>query len=187
MTTAQMTVKPMSLGTIAPAFGGGPSVTDGSTVIPSRRDPLLPSIPMRSRIRFVLALSLAAVLGGWLLYVSIGGATETYTSPSQLTSSSMTDETYRLNGLHVGEVPDDVAAQARSDAGYTFRVADKDAPGRTVTVIYRGTIPDQLKDGREIIVTGALDARGDFVAKRDSLLALCPSKFTAAPGTSTEH
>lgn len=137
---------------------------------------------MRSRIRFTIALALAAVLGGWLLYVSIGGATETYTSPAQLVAtSSDVDETYRLNGLHVGDVPEDVASRARSDAGYTFTVADKADPGSTVTVVYRGTIPDQLKDGREIVVTGQLDASGNFIAKRDSLLALCPSKFTEAP------
>lgn len=140
---------------------------------------------MRSRIRFILALGLAAVLGGWLLYVSIGGATETYTSPSQLSAAAPAaadDEAknYRLNGLHQGAVPTDVSAQARSDAGYTFKVVDKDDPGATITVLYRGTIPDQLKDQREIVVSGSLNEDGVFVAKRDSMLALCPSKFSEA-------
>lgn len=134
---------------------------------------------MRSRIRFVLALTLAAVLGGWLLYVSLGGATETYVSPANISASQQVEgETYRLNGLVTGDVPDDAVAQARSDAGYTFVVADKDDPGSTVTVLYRGTVPDQFKTGREIVVTGTME-NGTFVAKRDSLLALCPSKFTA--------
>jgi cytochrome c-type biogenesis protein CcmE len=134
---------------------------------------------MRSRIRFVLALTLAAVLGGWLLYVSLGGATETYASPAQLTAAPQgAGETYRLNGLVTGDVPDDAVAQARSDAGYTFVVADKENPASTVTVQYRGTVPDQFKSGREIVVTGTME-NGTFVAKRDSLLALCPSKFTA--------
>jgi cytochrome c-type biogenesis protein CcmE len=49
-----------------------------------------------------------------------------------------------------------------------------------VTVVYRGTVPDTFKPGREIVVTGAL--QGDtFVAKRNSLVALCPSKFTDKP------
>jgi cytochrome c-type biogenesis protein CcmE len=135
---------------------------------------------MRSRIRFILALTLAAVLGGWLLYVSLGGATETYTGPANLAASQQAPgETYRLNGLVSGAVPDDAVAQARSDSGYTFVVADKADPAATVTVVYRGTVPDQFKTGREIVVTGRME-NGTFVAKRDSLLALCPSKFTAA-------
>jgi len=136
---------------------------------------------MRSRIRFALALSLAAVLGGYLLYVSLGGAMETYTGPAQLAEYAQEDDadrTYRLNGLVAGDVPDDAVAQARSEAGYTFEVADKDDPSATVTVVYRGTVPDQFRDGREIVVTGSLQD-GVFIAKRDSLLALCPSKFTA--------
>ena len=142
---------------------------------------------MRSRIRFVAALSLAAVLGGWLLWVSLGGAMETYASPAPLVAFSEEEtegETYRLNGLVVGPVPDDAVAQARRDAGYTVTVADKDDPSVTVEVQYRGTIPDQFKDQREIIVTGTLQD-GTFQAKRDSLLALCPSKFTAAPDSAT--
>lgn len=142
---------------------------------------------MRSRIRFVLALSLAAVLGGFLLYVSLGGAMETYTGPAQLLEQEQTGEeqTYRLNGLVSGDVPDDAVAQARGEDGYTFEVADKDDPAATVTVVYRGTIPDQFRDGREIVVTGTLQD-GVFIAKRDSLLALCPSKFTAESNVPNE-
>jgi cytochrome c-type biogenesis protein CcmE len=44
-------------------------------------------------------------------------------------------------------------------------------------VLYRGTVPDQFKDGREVVVTGALHD-GTFVARNDSLVTLCPSKFT---------
>jgi hypothetical protein len=35
------------------------------------------------------------------------------------------------------------------------------------------------------VVTGSLDENGVFIAKRDSLLALCPSKFTEAPAKTT--
>jgi cytochrome c-type biogenesis protein CcmE len=58
-------------------------------------------------------------------------------------------------------------------------VADKENPAATVTVLYRGTVPDQFKTGREVVVTGTME-NGTFIAKRDTLLALCPSKFTAA-------
>lgn len=140
---------------------------------------------MRSRLRFIIAISLAAVLGGALLYVSLGGAMETYTSPAQLIASSDAEgKTYRLNGNVLGAVPEDAVAQARSAEGFTFVVADKKDRTKTVTVLYRGTIPDQLKEWREIVVTGSLK-NGVFVARRDSLLALCPSKFTDAPAETT--
>ena len=48
-----------------------------------------------------------------------------------------------------------------------------------MAVLYRGSVPDQFKVGREIVVTGQL-RDGTFVARNDSLITLCPSKFTAA-------
>jgi hypothetical protein len=42
---------------------------------------VLASSPMRSRLRFVVAISLAFVLGGWLAYTSLGGTMETYAAP----------------------------------------------------------------------------------------------------------
>ena len=50
---------------------------------------------MRSRLRFIVALSVALVLGGWLAYTSLGGTLETYASPGQMTARATT---YRLNG-----------------------------------------------------------------------------------------
>ena len=42
-------------------------------------------------------------------------------------------------------------------------------------------MPDQFKQGREVVVTGAIED-GVFVARNDSLITLCPSKFTDRPG-----
>ncbi len=47
-------------------------------------------------------------------------------------------------------------------------------------VLYRGSVPDQFKVGREVVVTGSVE-RGTFVARNDSLITLCPSKFTDRP------
>ncbi len=51
---------------------------------------------MRSRLRFIIAISLAVVLGGWLAWTSIGGSLETYAGPSEIATG--TETTYRLNG-----------------------------------------------------------------------------------------
>lgn len=138
---------------------------------------------MKSRSRFALALILAVVLGGWLVWTSIGGSLETYTSPSGLTRDDGT--TYRLNGKVAEGAPHDAAERAQGAAGLRFVVRDKKNASATVPVVYRGSVPDAFKVGREIVVTGHM-RDGVFVAERGSLVTLCPSKFTdkaAADGT----
>jgi len=139
------------------------------------------SISMRSRARFIVAISLAVVLGGWLAWTSFGGALETYAGPGELAEGT----TYRLNGLVAPGSPPDAAARAQSAEGLVFAVDDKETPGSRIMVEYRGSVPDTFKDGREVVVTGRLE--GDrFVAERNSLVALCPSKFTDDP-EQTQH
>jgi len=98
---------------------------------------------------------------------------ETYAAPGALTAA----KTYRLNGKVANGSPKDAAGLAQSEKGLTFTVVDKDNPAKSVQVLYRGQVPDQFKDGREVVVTGKLEG-STFVAKTDSLITLCPSKFT---------
>jgi cytochrome c-type biogenesis protein CcmE len=133
---------------------------------------------MRSRLRFIIAISLAVVLGGWLAWTSIGGSMETYAGPGELAASA--DTTYRLNGTVAEGAPADAAARAQSSEGLRFTVVDKEDPSQRVRVLYRGSVPDQFKVGREVVVTGSVE-RGTFVARNDSLITLCPSKFTDRP------
>ncbi len=128
---------------------------------------------MRSRLRFIVAISLAVVLGGYLAYTSLGGSLETYAGPGDLAAQ----KTYRLNGTVAPGSPKDPAGRAQSAGGLAFTVVNKENPEKTVPVLYRGDVPDQFKDGREVVVTGTL-VNGTFVARPDSLVTLCPSKFT---------
>lgn len=128
---------------------------------------------MRSRLRFLVALGLAAVLGGWLAYTSLGGSLETYAGPVDVVPG----KTVRLNGHVAPGAPKDAQGMASSERGLTFAIADKTNPARVTPVLYRGQVPDQFKVGREVVVTGRLE-NGRFLAKRDSLVTLCPSKFT---------
>ena len=131
---------------------------------------------MRSRARFAIAILLAAGLGTWLAWTSLGGSLETYTSPAQLTQAD--GATYRLNGLVAKGAPTDAAERAQSAQGLRFVLLDKADPARRVSVLYRGTVPDTFRDGREVVVTGSYQD-GVFVAKRNALTTLCPSKFRA--------
>jgi cytochrome c-type biogenesis protein CcmE len=46
----------------------------------------------------------------------------------------------------------------------------------SIPVVYRGVVPDPFRDGREIIIEGEM-REGTLVAKRDTLVTKCPSKF----------
>jgi cytochrome c-type biogenesis protein CcmE len=136
---------------------------------------------MRSKARFTIALGLAVLLGGALVWMAIGGSLETYAGPAQV---KVGDETYRLNGVVASGAPANAAAQAISAEGVRFQVQDQDDASKTVQVLYRGVVPDTFQAGREIVVTGKMEG-GTFVAKRDTLLTKCPSKFQSKK--SPEH
>jgi cytochrome c-type biogenesis protein CcmE len=131
---------------------------------------------VRSRARFAIAILLAAGLGSWLAWTSLGGSLETYTSPATLGRAD--GATYRLNGLVATGAPADAAERAQSAEGLRFVLLDKTDHARRVAVLYRGTVPDTFREGREVVVTGKLQD-GVFVAKRNALTTLCPSKFRA--------
>jgi cytochrome c-type biogenesis protein CcmE len=120
-------------------------------------------------VRLVLALSVAAVLAVFLLYVSIAGGRTGEFSPSQLAAHT------GANVSLVGRVVAPVRGEGYSTNGLHFRVADING-SKSVPVAYRGTVPDQFKLGRQVVVSGRY-ANGVFVAKRDSLVTKCPSKY----------
>lgn len=116
----------------------------------------------------MLALSVAAVLAVFLLYVSIAGGRQSQLKPSQLAGHV---ETVSLVGQVVGRARGD----GYSKGGLRFRVGD--IGGRaSVPVVYRGSVPDMFKTGRHVVVDGRY-ANGVFVAKHDTLVTKCPSKY----------
>jgi cytochrome c-type biogenesis protein CcmE len=122
----------------------------------------------QSPVRLVFAVSIAAVLAIFLLYVSVAGGTPSL-QPSQLKNRTG-------NVALAGKV----VAPVRGDAhgsGLRFRL--RDVKGSTsVPVLYRGTVPDQFKAGREIRLEGRL-RNGVFVGKAGTLVTKCPSKYSA--------
>lgn len=137
---------------------------------------------MRSRARFAIAITLALALGGWLVFTSLGGSLEEYTTPSSIAAGASAEGIYRLNGSVASGAPRDAAARAQSDAGLRFTVVDKDDPSKRLAVVYRGTVPDTFRSGREVVLTGQV-RDGVFEARKNSLITLCPSKFSDQPAT----
>jgi cytochrome c-type biogenesis protein CcmE len=121
----------------------------------------------RSPARLIVALSVAAVLAVFLLYTSIAGGGTPSLQPSQLAG-----HTGRVSLVGI------VAGQPSGDAhagGLHFLIRDRNAM-TSVPVVYKGSVPDLFKTGREVVVDGKLQ-RGTFVAVPDSLVTKCPSKY----------
>jgi cytochrome c-type biogenesis protein CcmE len=127
----------------------------------------------RSPARLVIALSVAAVLAVFLLYTSIAGGGTPSVAPSEVAGRT---GQVSLTGVVVGPVTGDAHA-----GGMRFRLRDIQGGSRkTVAVLYRGSVPDQFKIGRDLVVDGSL-RNGTFVAVSGSMVTKCPSKYTAAP------
>jgi cytochrome c-type biogenesis protein CcmE len=125
----------------------------------------------RNPARLVVALSVAAVLAVFLLYTSIAGGGTPSIEPSDLRGQT---------GVLtlVGRVQPGYRGDSYGD-GLRFVLRDRDgASGRTVRVLYTGSVSDQFRAHREVSVKGRLQ-NGTFVAVKDSLVTKCPSKYTA--------
>jgi cytochrome c-type biogenesis protein CcmE len=122
-----------------------------------------------SPARLVIAVSIAAVLAVFLLYTSIAGGGTPSVAPSEL--RGRTDEV-SLAGHVVGPVKGD---PYRGGMRFTLRDVKGSA---TVPVLYKGSVPDLFRPGRDIAVTGRL-SNGTFVTSPGSMITKCPSKYTA--------
>jgi cytochrome c-type biogenesis protein CcmE len=139
-----------------------------------RGSPTIGAVARNSRtVRLVLALSVAGVLAVFLLYVSIAGGRTPQLKPSQLAG-------HAGKVSLVGKVVGPVHGTGYSSRGLRFDVVDINGSAATaVPVVYHGSVPDLFKVGRHVVVDGRY-RQGIFVAKRDSLVTKCPSKYSPA-------
>jgi cytochrome c-type biogenesis protein CcmE len=119
----------------------------------------------RSPARLVVALSVAAALAVFLLYTSIAGGSTPSLRPSQLAGHA---GKVSLAGTVVGPVSGDAHVN-----GLRFNLRDVEGAA-TVPIVYRGSVPDLFRKGRDVVVVGQLRA-GVFAASE--LSTKCPSKY----------
>jgi cytochrome c-type biogenesis protein CcmE len=130
----------------------------------------------RSPARLVIALSVAATLAVFLLYTSIAGGGTPMIQPSELNGRT---ERVSLAGHVVGSPRGDAHA-----GGMRFQVRDiRGGKTELVTVLYKGSVPDLMGPGRDIVVDGRL-RNGTFVAVPGTLITKCPSKYAPEPSES---
>lgn len=125
----------------------------------------------------MVALSVAAVLAVFLLYTSFAGGATQSLRPSQLLATDQTGEV-QLAGIVIGPVTGDARG-----GGLRFELKDFDGPTK-VPVVYTGSVPDLFKGGRHVFMQGTLE-NGVFVAKPDSLVTKCPSKYAPKKSSSS--
>jgi cytochrome c-type biogenesis protein CcmE len=124
----------------------------------------------------VIALSIAAVLAVFLVYTSLAGNGTPSVSPSEL--ATKTGEV-SLAGKVVGTPSGDPHG-----SGLRFVVEDIQGEKKErVMVLYKGSVPDLFRTGRDVVVTGTQRADGMFVTTPGSMITKCPSKYQAAEPT----
>ena len=107
------------------------------------------------------------MLAVFLVYTSIAGGTP------QLRPSELNGRTGEV--ALVGKVVGRVTGDARGN-GLRFRLRDVEGTS-AVPVVYRGSVPDMFRTGRDISLKGELK-NGTFVGKPGTLVTKCPSKYT---------
>lgn len=127
-----------------------------------------PARKKKFRIAAVGAAALLLVVA--LFYVTMGAATEAK-SPSDLVGGGRSGGTYQLTGkVRPGTVE-------RRGGTLKFGLTNRDGTGPVVPVVYRGTVPDPFREGREVVISGEY-RDGTFMGRRDTLITKCPSKFS---------
>jgi cytochrome c-type biogenesis protein CcmE len=117
---------------------------------------------------------LIAALGG-LLYTTLAEGTEYYMHVDEVMNDPHAWQGKRLQ-LH-GIVSD--LRQRPNSLDYRFQVSNN---GKVITASYTGVVPDNFKNGAEVVLKGQLHGDG-FAVDTNGVMAKCPSKYNPAnPG-----
>jgi cytochrome c-type biogenesis protein CcmE len=127
-------------------------------------------------IRLVFVLAIAALLGVFAVYTALIGDTTPLIGVAEAAAGKHQGEVVRLAGQVVSHSGD-----AGTAPGLRIVLADN-TTGQTTVIVYHGSVPDAFRDGRRVVIDGT-EKGGTFLAKADSLVTKCPSKYT--PPTST--
>jgi cytochrome c-type biogenesis protein CcmE len=127
----------------------------------------------------VFALVIASLLGTFAVYTALVSDTTPLIGVAEAASGKKAGEDVKLTGKVLS-----FSGDASTEAGMRITLADY-AGGQTIPVVYRGSVPDAFKAGREIVLDGTA-AGGVFRAKDDSLVTKCPSKYTPGDAASAQ-
>jgi len=118
----------------------------------------------------VTCVVLAGALGG-LMYTTLAEGTEYYKHVDEVMVDPGVWQGKRLQ-VH-GYVND--LRQRPNTLDYRFQIQNN---GKVITASYSGVVPDNFKNGAEVVVKGRLDGQA-FHVEQNGIMAKCPSKYEA--------
>ena len=119
---------------------------------------------------------LVAALGG-LMYTTLSEGTEYYKHVDEVMANPTEWQGKRMS-LH-GYVVDKSIFAKPDTLEYRFQIQSN---GKVIPARYTGVVPDTFKDGSEVVLKGQLGPHG-FDVSPNGVMAKCPSKYEAKPGT----
>jgi cytochrome c-type biogenesis protein CcmE len=134
------------------------------------------ALPPRRHVRLVIALVVASLLGTFAVYTAFAGSSMPIVGVAVAASGEHGQDTVKLTGRVVSAGGDATSAQ-----GMRFVLRDYKG-AETIPVVYHGSLPDAFRVGREVVIDGRVED-GVFVAKRDTLVTKCPSKYQERPSS----
>src|SRR5687768_8740708 len=105
-----------------------------------------------------------------LMYTTLQEGTEYYMHVDEVMADAQAWQGKRLQ-LH-GFVVD--LSQRPNTLDYRFKVQNN---GKIITAEYSGVVPDNFKNGAEVVLKGQLQPHG-FTVAPNGVMAKCPSKYT---------
>lgn len=116
---------------------------------------------------------MAAALAIFVVYTALAG-----NGVADLTPSTVSGHTGNVS--LVGKVVGRTQGNSYTHGGLRFRLKDigRATPAR-LAVVYHGSVPDQFKTGRDLVLEGTL-RNGVFVAKPGSMITKCPDHYAGA-------
>jgi len=125
------------------------------------------------------SLVLALTFGG-LLYTTLAEGTEYYKHVDEVMPQP--DQWYgKKLQLHGFVVPGSINWKPGT-MDYWFQVQSN---GQIVSATYTGVVPDTFKGEAEVVLKGTLSPDGLFTVAPNGVMAKCPSKYEAKPGSAT--
>ena len=123
---------------------------------------------------------LAAVLlvGAGIGYLVFSGLSQNSVYFLNVGEALATDSAKLKQARLFGNVAAEGIEPMQPGPGVSFTLLDKDNPGQTMRVSYRGAVPDTFKAGAEVIVEGGMaDTPEGKVFTASTLITKCPSKY----------
>lgn len=127
----------------------------------------------------MFALVIASLLGTFAVYTALVSDTTPLIGVAEAAAGKNAGEDVKLTGKVLS-----FSGDASTEAGMKITLADY-TDGETIAVVYRGSVPDAFRNGRQIVVDGTA-ANGVFTAKADSMVTKCPSKYTPGDADSAQ-